>query len=350
MTDWIETERTRLRPFEEADAEAASAWFSDAEVMRFIPRGPDATLADTQRRIAGYREHEARFGFSKRLIIHRETGQAIGDSGLFHLPDGKRIELGFRFAQPYWGAGYAVEVGRAWLAWFDAHRPGEELFADVHPDHVKSQRVLAKLGFQPSHSESVFGTTMLIYRRHPLGSAARQPRGQRVYLVPHDPQWAVEFERESSLVRNALGDLLVAIHHIGSTAIPGISAKPIIDMLAVAGDVAQLDAKEPEMKALGYEALGEFGIAGRRYFRKDDALGKRTHQIHAFQIGSPQIERHLAFRDYLRAHPQPAHQYDVLNQRLAELHASDISAYTDGKDAFIAEIDVRAAACRAALG
>jgi RimJ/RimL family protein N-acetyltransferase len=167
MTDWIETERTCMRPFEEADAEEAFAWFSDVEVMKFIPGGADATLEDTRRRIARYRERQARFGFSKRLIIHRETNKAIGDSGLFHLPDGERIELGFRLARPWWGAGYAAEVGRAWLDWFDVHLAGQPLFADVHPAHVKSQRLLSKLGFHPSHSELVQDVTMLIYRRRP---------------------------------------------------------------------------------------------------------------------------------------------------------------------------------------
>lgn len=165
MTDWIETERTRLRPFEEADAVAAFAWFSDAEVMKFIPGGPDATLEDTRRRIVGYRDHQARHGFSKRLILNRETGQTIGDSGLHYLPDGKRIELGFRLSRAHWGKGYALEAGRAWLNWFDIHRTGEPLFADVHPEHVRSQRVLEKLGFKPSHLELVLGMNMMIYGR-----------------------------------------------------------------------------------------------------------------------------------------------------------------------------------------
>jgi ribosomal-protein-alanine N-acetyltransferase len=165
MSDWIETERTRLRPFEENDAVAAFVWFSDPDVMRFIPGGPDATLDETRRRIAGYREHQSRHGFSKRLIIHRESGQAIGDAGFYHLPDGKRIELGFRLARPHWGRGYAAEVGRAWLAWFDAHLKGEPLFADVHPDHLRSRRVLEKLGFVCSHEEMVLGMGMLIYTR-----------------------------------------------------------------------------------------------------------------------------------------------------------------------------------------
>jgi GrpB-like predicted nucleotidyltransferase (UPF0157 family) len=171
-------------------------------------------------------------------------------------------------------------------------------------------------------------------------------RVQRVFVVPHDPRWAEEFDRESLVVAEAMGDVLQVIHHIGSTAIPGICAKPIIDMLAVVGDLSVLDERTARMAARGYEALGEFGLAGRRYFRKDDREGNRTHQVHAFQAGSPQIERHLAFRDFMRAHRDCALQYEALKCRLAELHPADISSYTDGKDEFIREMDVRAAVWR----
>jgi GrpB-like predicted nucleotidyltransferase (UPF0157 family) len=149
-------------------------------------------------------------------------------------------------------------------------------------------------------------------------------------------------------VASALGELLLAIHHIGSTAIPGIDAKPIIDMLAVVNAISEVDSRNAELQALGYEAMGEYGIPGRRYFRKDDAGGNRTHQIHAFQEGSPQIERHLAFRDFLRAHGEFADQYVALKRRLAELHPTDIEAYATGKDEFIKEMNARAAAWRAA--
>lgn len=171
---------------------------------------------------------------------------------------------------------------------------------------------------------------------------------QRVYLEPYDPRWPVEFARESARVASVLGDVLFAIHHIGSTAIPGIRAKPIIDILAVVSDVSALDGRVEKMESLGYEAMGEFGMVGRRYFRKDDAAGNRTHQIHAFQLGSPQIHRHLAFRDFMRAHPDCAERYDTLKRRLAELHPSDVSGYTDGKDEFIAEMDARAASWQSA--
>jgi len=173
---------------------------------------------------------------------------------------------------------------------------------------------------------------------------------QRVHLTPHDIRWAGNFALEASIVVNTLGDLLVAIHHIGSTAIPGICAKPIIDILAVVSDLSMLDAKSPELEAMGYEAMGEFGIPGRRYFRKNDPAGNRTHQIHAFQAGSPQIERHLAFRDFMRANPECAIRYDALKQRLAELYPTDIASYTDGKDEFMKEMDARAAAWRSGTG
>ena len=169
---------------------------------------------------------------------------------------------------------------------------------------------------------------------------------QRVYVVPHDPGWAAAFAREAPRVKRALGDAGSAIHHIGSTAIPGIHAKPIIDLLAVVADAARLDERDAAMQALGYETLGEFGIPGRRYYRKNDAEGERTHQVHAFQAGSPQIERHLAFRDFLNAHRAYAERYDALKRRLADLHPLDVSAYTDGKDAFIKEVDALAAEWR----
>ncbi len=167
---------------------------------------------------------------------------------------------------------------------------------------------------------------------------------QRIVLSSHDVGWRDAFEREAAAVTHSLGDALDTLHHIGSTAIPGIHAKPVIDMLAVTADLARLDARADRLVALGYEALGEFGIAGRRYFRKDDPEGVRTHQIHAFEAGSPQIARHLAFRDYLIAHPEVARAYDALKHRLAAIHPHDTRRYTEGKGAFIADVDAKAAA------
>ncbi len=167
-------------------------------------------------------------------------------------------------------------------------------------------------------------------------------RDPRIEIVAYSPAWVSEFASESARIREGLGDVLVAVHHIGSTAIPGCDAKPIIDMLAVVTSLANLDARTDALEDLGYEAMGEFGIAGRRYFRKGSVFEDRTHQIHAFADGSPEIARHLAFRDFLREHPDAVSEYVALKHRLAEAHPTDVDAYTDGKSAFIRSIEARA--------
>ena len=166
----------------------------------------------------------------------------------------------------------------------------------------------------------------------------------RVLMEPHNPDWTRQFQLEAARVTSALGSTAVDVHHIGSTAIPGIYAKPVLDLLLVVDSVTALDNKQSAIEALGYEARGEYGIPGRRFYRRDNADSDRTHQIHAFETGSPQIARHLAFRDYMIAHPDAAQAYSDLKRELAAKHPNDIEAYMDGKDAFIQEVDRRAAA------
>ena len=164
----------------------------------------------------------------------------------------------------------------------------------------------------------------------------------KVEIVPHDPNWRTAFETESKLIALALRDNVVAIHHIGSTAIPQIHAKPIIDMLVEVKDITKIDVQSSALEALGYEAMGEFGISGRRFFRKG-----RTHHIHSFEVGSPQRERHLAFQDYMITHSEAAQEYSELKRKLAKKYPDNIEAYMDEKDGFIKAMDLKAAKWRA---
>lgn len=150
-----------------------------------------------------------------------------------------------------------------------------------------------------------------------------------------NPSWPSHFLRESEQILQALGPHAIAVHHIGSTAIRAIFAKPVIDMLLITTDLQLLEQSSPAMVKLGYEIKGEFGIPGRRYFRKNSPAGLRTHQLHAFEVGSPHVERHLVFRDYMNSHPAAAAAYSDLKRRLANDHPRDPEAYMDGKDAFI---------------
>jgi GrpB-like predicted nucleotidyltransferase (UPF0157 family) len=166
------------------------------------------------------------------------------------------------------------------------------------------------------------------------------PQPIAVELVPHDPAWAETAEREAARLAAVLGEHLLAVHHVGSTAIPGIRAKPVVDLLPVVDDLAALDDARPRVEALGYAWWGEYGLAGRRYCTRDDpATSRRLVQLHCYQQGSPAIERHVAFRDYLRAHPEIAAAYDAEKERCRERHPADSHAYTDCKDAWIRSIE-----------
>lgn len=164
----------------------------------------------------------------------------------------------------------------------------------------------------------------------------------KIEVRPHDPAWRVRYEREAESLRGALGSSFIRSHHIGSTAIPGIWAKPIIDILLEVVSVEALDGTAEPWLSLGYEPMGEYGIAGRRFFRKDGPDGTRTHHVHAFAEDDAEFARHLAFRDFLIAHPAIAREYSDLKRTLAAAHPDDRQAYVDGKDPFIRDIERQA--------
>jgi GrpB-like predicted nucleotidyltransferase (UPF0157 family) len=138
---------------------------------------------------------------------------------------------------------------------------------------------------------------------------------------------------------------VVRVHHIGSTAVPGLAAKPIVDLLLEVRDVTVLDAYDDTMRSLGYIVAGENGIPGRRFYVMGTEEYRKYH-IHCFDANSPQVARHLAFRDYMRAHPQSAASYAALKQDLAHQFATDAESYVAGKDAFVKEYERRALAWR----
>ncbi|ATQ68380.1 MULTISPECIES: GrpB family protein [Methylosinus] len=161
-----------------------------------------------------------------------------------------------------------------------------------------------------------------------------------VVLADYDPAWpAIAAGLAARL--EVLGSVLATLHHIGSTSVPGLVAKPIIDLMPVVTDVDALDQLRSRVESLGFEWHGELGIAGRRYCTLDD-IGHRRAQLHFFAAGAPNVERHLAFRDYLRAHPEAARDYAREKRRARDLHPNDSHAYGDEKAAWIEEAEKRA--------
>jgi len=164
---------------------------------------------------------------------------------------------------------------------------------------------------------------------------------QAVQLVDPRPEWPEKARAESERFRSAIGDSLVVVHHIGSTSIPGIKAKPTIDLLPVVADLAALDARELSVIALGYEWLGEFGLPGRRFLRMNRD-GRRVFNVHCYEQGNSEITRHLAFRDYLRAYPEIAKAYEAEKIRAAAICPDDVLAYNDQKNAWIKDTERKA--------
>jgi len=164
-----------------------------------------------------------------------------------------------------------------------------------------------------------------------------------IEVADSDSTWDAAFASEADALSQVFADSLTAIHHIGSTSIRDLPSKPIIDILVVLRETDTIDRFSAGMEGLGYRVRGECldatipGTPGRFYFSKDTG-GVRTHQVHACAAGHSEIADKLAFRDYLRAHPDRAAEYGALKRDLALRHPHDIVEYIRGKDAFIKSV------------
>lgn len=157
---------------------------------------------------------------------------------------------------------------------------------------------------------------------------------RKIEVVEYDSIWKEKFLEEKKRLYQALGtDLIIDVHHIGSTSVPNLAAKAVIDICLEVDSLEGLDISNRKMEEIGYEACGEFGIPGRRFFKKGG--DKRSHHIHAFLSGNPHLYRHIAFRDYLIRHPNIAQHYAVLKKQVAASCQHDNEKYCAGKDAFI---------------
>lgn len=154
-----------------------------------------------------------------------------------------------------------------------------------------------------------------------------------VKVVTYDRQWPRQYDAEREQLKSVLKSVMIAGHHIGSTSVPGLAAKPVIDILLEVTALSHLDNCNQALAASGYLARGENGIAGRRYFIKGG--DRRSHQVHAFAAGDEQIIKHLQFRDYLIQHPEVAAAYAELKHRAVSQCENDIKRYQEMKQDFI---------------
>lgn len=183
------------------------------------------------------------------------------------------------------------------------------------------------------------------YTRSPYVGAPCQAHSmsdeEPIRVVPHDPEWAARFEREETLLRATIGPWITGgVHHVGSTAVPGLDAKPVID---IAVGVEGLEATLPcidLLAAIDY-MYAPYRVEVMHWFCKP-SLAHRTHHLHLIPVGSARLADEIAFRDYLRGHPDVAGEYAILKRRLALEHAQDRDAYTNAKAGFVSTVTAAA--------
>lgn len=163
---------------------------------------------------------------------------------------------------------------------------------------------------------------------------------RKIEVVPYENHWVEKFQQEAKRLQEAMPEV-VKIHHIGSTSVPGLAAKPIIDMVMEVENIECVDNWNPQFQQLGYIVKGENGISGRRFFIHGTEE-KRSYHLHVYEKGNSEITRHLAFRDYMMAHCEEARAYAMLKEELAEKYTYDADQYVEGKTTFVRTIDEKA--------
>lgn len=160
----------------------------------------------------------------------------------------------------------------------------------------------------------------------------------RVRVLPYDAAWQTAFEQIREELSLALGDLALAIEHVGSTAVFGLSAKPCIDIDVVIEDRLSLDAAVERLAAIGYIHEGDLGIKDREAFKYSDKPHLMTHHLYVCPKDSEELRRHIVFRDFLRANADAADVYGKTKERAAELFPCDIDKYIEYKSSCISRL------------
>ena len=161
---------------------------------------------------------------------------------------------------------------------------------------------------------------------------------KHIVVLPYDEQWKQDFLKIKAELTDALGQLIIRIEHVGSTSVPGLSAKPIIDIDVVIKDYSLFENVVSALGKIGYQHEGDLGIKGREAFKYSGKEHLRKHHLYVCPEDSPELKRHMAFRDYLRTHPDAVWEYSRIKEEGAARYPDDIERYIAHKSPFIERI------------
>lgn len=337
----FETKRLYARPWHPSDINSAVQLWGDPDVTQFIDVLDRLSPEAVEKKLTEQIQLQQRYGVQYWALVLKETDAIIGCCGLRPYDVENNIyELGFHIIRDNWGNGYASEAALGAIDYAFETLHVHDLFAGHHPNNKASKHLLKKIGFLYVRDE-YYPATGLNHPSYLLKNPMMNSEKIReVKLSKYDSNWVDSFEKESAKIKEILGKNCVQVYHIGSTSIPEIYAKPVIDIVPVVTDLSAVDACNNDFENIGYLPMGEYGISGRRFYWKSRV--ERTHHIHLFEKGNSEIERHLAFRNYLLQHKEVAQAYSQIKQDLVSQFKTDIISYVDGKGSFIKYVDYMA--------
>ena len=161
---------------------------------------------------------------------------------------------------------------------------------------------------------------------------------KKVVVLPYDSGWKASFDAIKKEIEEALGDRILAVEHVGSTSVEGMSAKPCIDIDVVIEDYSVFEAVVKKLEAVGYIHEGDLGIKGREAFRYSDKPHLMTHHLYVCPKDSEELKRHVAFRDFLRNNPDSAAEYSKVKETAAAMYPHDIDKYMEYKSSCIKDL------------
>jgi len=304
-----------------------------------------------------YCAHFEKHGFGKCVVVEKSTGIPIGDAGLSFADDIGEVHVGYKLARSHWGKGYATEAAQAWVQHGFDRLGLKRILAFVHPQNAGSIRVIEKLQFSPcsynrfvgTHIELIYELRQADYANHSLienrlrNATIGEPNAihASIPIADYDPLWPALFDREGDRIRKALGTRVLLLEHVGSTSIPGLAAKPIIDLVLAVTDAADEPAYVPALEAQGYVLrIREPQLYEHRMFKGPDI----DINLHCYSDGCPEIQRMLGFRDWLRINTADRILYERAKRELAARSWKYVQNYADAKTAVVEEILGRAKA------
>lgn len=347
----IKTSRLILRQWQDSDLAPYIALNADPHVMEFFPN--TWTQDESEASLESTRAHIEKYGWGKWAVCLLETNEFIGRIGLekvdFQAPFSPNVELGYRIAYNHWGKGYALEGAEAVLKYgFETLRLNQ-IVAFTPVSNMRSRRVMERLGMH-HNSQDDFDHPKLPeghpLRRHVLYRMTSHDwfgltqKDQKYVYKPYSATFPDLFKKEKERISSSLTNAL-AIEHVGSTAIPNLGGKGIID-IAISVHKKEMEHASDILQKLGYQYRPTFSTPERFYFiayLPDLEEGTRRYHIHLTYPSSKEWNELIGFRDYLRAHPETAEEYANIKKQAAAVANQDGEQYRKMKEPIFKKIN-----------